>query len=356
MKIIRLTTFLDYGGIETKMANLSVAEDTNNEWIFCALGKGGGASKTIAQQNKRVCCFERKHKIPSLGTIAVLYRFFKKEKPQIVHTAGAEANFHGIIAARLAGVPKIISEEIGIPAHSTLAKLLFSWIYRISNFVVGESNTVVEFLKENYKLPEAKTKVIHNFVLFPKLEAFRNDLFPKDRVNLVSLSRLEAVKNLEGVLHAVQLLVNESYPIHYHIVGSGTSEASLKKMVHDLAITEHVTFWGFQEKPFPFLRSAEVFILNSFSEGFSNSLLEAMYAGTPSLSTQVGAANEILEDGKNGWVIPVNDGMALYEKLKELLILDKPRLQQIGLEGQKTVLENYSLQGHLEKLMELYRK
>lgn len=127
-------------------------------------------------------------------------------------------------------------------------------------------------------------------------------------------------------------------------------------MVHDLAITEHVTFWGFQEKPFPFLRSAEVFILNSFSEGFSNSLLEAMYAGTPSLSTQVGAANEILEDGKNGWVIPVNDGMALYEKLKELLILDKPRLQQIGLEGQKTVLENYSLQGHLEKLMELYRK
>lgn len=113
---------------------------------------------------------------------------------------------------------------------------------------------------------------------------------------------------------------------------------------------------GVSGKPFPFLRSAEVFILNSFSEGFSNSLLEAMYAGTPSLSTQVGAANEILEDGKNGWVIPVNDGMALYEKLKELLILDKPRLQQIGLEGQKTVLENYSLQGHLEKLMELYRK
>ena len=51
MKIIRLSTFLDFGGIESKMANLSTYSD-DNEWIFCAIGKGGMAESKIKSQNK----------------------------------------------------------------------------------------------------------------------------------------------------------------------------------------------------------------------------------------------------------------------------------------------------------------
>ena len=91
MKIIRLTTFLDFGGIESKMANLATHSD-DNKWIFCALNKGGFAEKKIVQNKKEVVCFNASYSIPSFRTILKLYFYFKKQKPDVVHCAGSEAN------------------------------------------------------------------------------------------------------------------------------------------------------------------------------------------------------------------------------------------------------------------------
>ena len=102
MKILRISTFLDYGGIETKMVNLSSIEDKNNDWIYCSLGKGGRAEENILRNGKRAICLKLPHKIPNITTIFKLYKFIKSEGPDVVHTSGEEANFHGVIAAKMA--------------------------------------------------------------------------------------------------------------------------------------------------------------------------------------------------------------------------------------------------------------
>ena len=125
MKIIRLSTFLDFGGIESKMVNLSTYKDVENDWVFVAINKGGVAAKKIAENGKRVVCLNLGYRIPDLITVFKLFLFLRKEKPDVLHTSGAEANFFGFLAGKMAGTKNIVTEEIGIPHHSQKAKKIF---------------------------------------------------------------------------------------------------------------------------------------------------------------------------------------------------------------------------------------
>lgn len=355
MKILRLSTFLDFGGIESKMVNLSSLEDVENEWVFVALGKGGQSEKKIQAKGKRTVCLHLNHKIPSLSTIWKLFLFLKKEKPDVLHTSGAEANFFGFFAGKLARIPNIIVEEIGIPNHSSKAKKIFQYIFKKADWVVGESKIVVDNLIQTYRLNPSKTKVIHNFGIFKSIET-RKDLYKiQETFKIIMISRLEPVKNIECVLNVVKRLKNEGKEIRLSIAGKGSLEEELKSLVQNLEIHENVEFLGLINDPYPYLLNSDLYILNSFTEGFSNSLVEAMYSGTPSLSTNVGAAPEMIKDGENGFVVPVDDEDALFLKIKEIIQMSAMNRNQIGEAGYKTIFENFSLENHVEKLMEIYK-
>lgn len=355
MKILRLTTLLDFGGIETKMANLSTYNDKENEWVFVALGKGGEAEKKIRANGKRTQVLGFDYKIPSIKTIWKFYKFLKKEKPDVLHTSGAEANFFGFFAGKLAGVPKIIVEEIGIPNQSSVAKKIFRFIFNNADCAVGESKVVVDHFVSTYQLNPDKAKVVSNFGLFQYNLSKLNVQKEEHLFNILMISRLEKVKNIEGVINVIaRLCETTSKNIRLTIAGSGVLEQELKKKVEEMKLQNQVHFLGFITDPYPHLCNADLYVLNSHSEGFSNSLVEAMYCGTPSLSTTVGAATDIIEDFKNGFVTTVNDEEALYLKLLKIVDFPKEEMSKIGFNGQKSIVEKYSLNHHIEQLMSIY--
>lgn len=355
MKIVRLSTFLDYGGIESKMSNLSGYQDNDNEWIFAAIGKGGVASDQIAQNGKRVVLFHYPYKIPSFVTLYKLYRYFKKEKPTVVHTSGAEANFHGILAGKLAGVPNLVSEEIGIPSHSFIARMIFKIIYFLSDFVLGESKIVCDNLLQNYSVSPKKIKIVPNFISALNKENSVLRRNENDSFHIVSVSRLEPVKNIEGIISVVNRLKKEGVGVKYTIVGDGSQKEFLEGLCNAIGLNDVIVFAGFQKDPFPYLYSADLFVLNSHTEGFSNSMLESMSIGVPVLSTKVGAAAEILQDGINGWIINPNDDEALYQKIKEIIAIQEMQRRQIGKNGTQTVADRFTLEKHIAYLIEIYK-
>lgn len=350
MKIIRLTTFLDFGGVEKRLANVSAIKD-NNDWIFCAINKGGQAEKEIIKNNKKVFCLYLPYKIPNIKTLYKIYTFIIKKQPDVVHTSGAEANFYGVLAAKLAGVPKIVAEEIGTPSQSALGKLLFRFIFKISNYVVGNSLPVINYLKEKNKVSDKKLSLIPNPILFKELSKRKNHA---SIFKLISVSRLEKVKNIQDILYVVKRLKKEGIKIEYNIIGSGSEEITLRKQVEALKLKNEVNFLGFISNPYPHLLHSDLYIINSFTEGFSNSLVEAMYSGTPSLSSKSGSAEEIIIHGKNGWLVEVGDQQSLFLVLKEIISLDSKLRLKIGLSGKKMVEENYSLDSHMKKLLSIY--
>ncbi|WP_442787030.1 glycosyltransferase [Flavobacterium suncheonense] len=352
MKIVRLATFLDFGGVERRLETLSHIRD-EHDWVFCAINKGGTAAENIQKQGKRVVCFGLSYKIPSFATIYKLYRFFKKEKPEVVHTSGAEANFHGVLAAKLAKVPVIVSEEIGIPSQSKTAKRIFKFIYNLSDYVIGNSAPVISYLEKENGVKRKKLQQIPNPMIFQELDERPER---KDEIlRIVSVSRLEPVKNIESVLRVIAQLLSEQHKIRYTIVGDGSHRFVLEALVKELNIEEYVTFAGYQSNPVPFLQAADLYVLTSFTEGFSNSLAEAMYSETPSLSTRVGAAEAIISEGENGWLVPPGDDEVLKRTLTTILTTDRETRKAIGKKGKQMIAANYSLANHAAMLMKLYQ-
>lgn len=337
------------------MANLSTYNDKENEWVFVALGKGGEAEKKIQANGKRTIVLGFDYKIPSIKTIWKCYKFLKKEKPDVLHTSGAEANFFGYFAGRMAGVPKIIVEEIGIPNQSSVAKKIFRYIFNNADCAVGESKVVVDHFVSTYQLNPDKAKVVSNFGLFQYNLSKLNVQKDESIFNIVMISRLEKVKNIEGVINVVSRLCDTtSRNIRLTIAGSGALEQELKKKVEEMKLQNHVHFLGFITDPYPHLCNADLYVLNSHSEGFSNSLVEAMYSSTPVLSTTVGAAADIIEDFKNGFLTSVSDEEELYLKLLKIVDIPKDVMAEIGSNGQKSIIEKYSLNNHIEQLMSIY--
>ena len=129
----------------------------------------------------------------------------------------------------------------------------------------------------------------------------------------------------------------------------------MKKNVSDLGLEYHVDFKGFLPDPFNTVGETNLFLLNSFSEGFSNALAEAIDAGVPCLATQVGAADQLIKDGETGWLVQPDNDSELYKTLKHILSLNRNELEKVGIKGREYIRKNHSLNAHLKYLMKVYQ-
>ncbi|UCS91999.1 glycosyltransferase [Echinicola marina] len=351
MKIIRLVSSLDYGGVERRLINISHWQD-EHEWIFCALGKGGEAEKQIMENGKNVVVLAQNIKIPSLVTILSLINFFRKEMPDVIHTSGAEANFHGVIAGRLAGIKNIITEEIGIPGQSKVANKVFQGIYRFSNHVLCNAKVVADYLVLKNKVSMSKVKIIDNPIpksIQSKI-AFSNDgIF-----RVLTVSRLEPVKNLESLILVFSKILQYYPKTILTIIGDGPQKEHLKGMVNEMNLDHKVDFVGFKTRPWEAILNVDLFVLNSHTEGFSNALAEAMLLGIPVLSTKAGVAPKLIYSGKSGWLVSPGNENELLSTMLSIMGLSLEELCEIGLNGKREVEEKYSLEKHVSDLMDIY--
>jgi glycosyltransferase involved in cell wall biosynthesis len=348
MKIIRLTTLLDFGGQEQQY--ISFTENSTlhtHEYIFVCIGYGGYASNLIEKRGFRVLILNQKFSIKNLKNIFVLYKIFKQEKPDIVHTASAEANFHGIIAAKLAGVKKIYAEEIGIPKHSKMARIVFSHLYRYTTKVICVSKAVKNHLIEIEEIKPEKGIVLYNPVSKPKVY----DKKQKNNFEIVFVGRLVKVKNVETLIKAFAQLDKKAF---LTIVGDGIEKVNLENLAKKLNIENQIRFVGFCNEPSKYVSQADLFVLPSFSEGFGIAAVEAIYQSVPCLCSNVGGITEFIINGKTGWLFDPNNLEELTIKLKMIMMLPKAELQKVVKESEEKVITNFTVEKYCINLEKIY--
>ncbi|RYE73102.1 MAG: glycosyltransferase [Oxalobacteraceae bacterium] len=355
-RICHVLTTLGFGGVETRMRVLARAfKGRENEISFIAINDGGAAEAELRALGFEVLCLGAKPSVYSLGTLGKLTKTLRRLRPDVVHAHGAEANFHGLIAARLAGVPIRVGEEIGVPAHSALGRFVFKLAYASASRIVAISNVVAQAIE---RLGEAKGNqivVVENPVrsINPKPVADR----PADRLRLVYVGRLVEWKEVSNVLHALAALRDRDTICELWIVGAGVERAGLEMLVERLGMAETVRFFGFQDRPEDYVSSSDLFILPSNDkEGFCMALVEAMAAGTPAVSTAVGIAPEVIEDGQTGWLVPSQDIPALTEKLDQVTRLGREAIDRIGTAASRAVLARNSPEIYRDRLDRLYEE
>lgn len=352
---MHLTTFLDFGGIERKKENLSAWKD-DNEWVFVSINKGGVAEKKIEENGKRVVCLNLPYKIISLKTIFQLYKFLKEEKPNVLHTAGSEANFYGTIAAKFASVP-VVCEDWGSDSQSEFANAVFKYIYSTANYVIAESAMVANKLLRRYKLPKNKIITIFNFINVAE-PLFRDKVKEETSsvITVISVARLVRKKRIDISLNVFARLIKNGFNLKFLILGDGPLKAELQNHCDELRVSEHVDFLGFKESPLGLIENADIYLSTSDNEGFSNSLLEAMLMGLTSVTTRVGGVEDIIVNNHNGFIAEVNDEEDIFKNMKKALGLSEKERKEIGERAVKAVRDNFSLENHINELMKLYIK
>ena len=138
-------------------------------------------------------------------------------------------------------------------------------------------------------------------------------------IRFISCFRFEPVKNVAGIIRVLGRLRTCGIPFEWVFVGDGEQFGMAKEMVQQYKLDPFVIFAGWQSNVFPFLAQSDVFVQFSHYEGLPNSIYEALILGKPVLSTNVGAIQDQITPGENGWLIEPTEH-ALFEALLHIAL------------------------------------
>ena len=171
-----------------------------------------------------------------------------------------------------------------------------------------------------------------------------------DTAVAITVGELNDNKNHIQALKALSKLTKANF--HYLIVGNGESEQKLKKAVNELMLQDKVSFLGFRRDVPELLAASDVFILTSRREGLPKAVMEAMAAGLPIIATDVRGNRDLVKNGENGYLVPIDDVEQTAIAIERLI--DSEDLRRSMGEKSKELAKQYDLQDIIFQMEEIY--
>jgi glycosyltransferase involved in cell wall biosynthesis len=186
-----------------------------------------------------------------------------------------------------------------------------------------------------------------------RAEVRRQCGLPQKGLVVGMVARLVPVKNHEGVLRAIADLAQQGKSITLAIAGDGPLLGELRSIATDLELNSQVHFLGDLDNVHQFLNALDIFVLNSHSEGMSNTILEAMSCGLPVVATSVGANSDLVVEGQTGLLIPPDDPPALANAIAKLVDNESLRLR-MGEDGRARIEREFGIARMVRDYSQLY--
>lgn len=272
--------------------------------------------------------------LDDLRAFFALLKQMLQERPHIVHTHTAKAGFLGRLAARLSGVPVVVHTFHGHVFRGYFGPLrtaAFLWLERLSALMTDRILTISDGLRDDLvalriAAPERITVIPLGLDLRPLAESkklrgrFRRELGWNNRTLLVGIiGRLVPIKNHDLFLKAAQEVRKALPQTCFVIVGDGERRSELEQMAAGLGLADAVRFVGWRRDLPAIYSDLDAVVIASRNEGTPVSLIEAMAAGAPVVSTAVGGVPDLLEDGKLGVLVPPDNVTELAEGVIRVL-------------------------------------
>lgn len=203
-----------------------------------------------------------------------------------------------------------------------LKTILIKYTYSRADHIITVSDPAATALREWLQLQPQKITCIANPVSIDTIKDRANAAIPvdrdKNRFILVSVGRLEPEKRYDRLLRVFALVLEQSIPAELWMLGDGSLKENLQRQAEGSGLSDHVTFWGFQNNPYAYLARSDVFIMTSDYEGLPLSMLEAMALGLPVITTDFTGVSAIMKNGESGYILPADDEKAMAQKVIEL--------------------------------------
>ncbi len=296
-----------------------------------------------------------------LAVVSVFSRL-KKLKPDLVSTHTAKAGMVGRAAAFFAGVPSIFTAHgwqfaDGIPGKQAGAVLAIEKLVSpLCRKIITVSRYDFDLAVRKKAVKAEKMITIHNGLPWkPFLRSKDQDpggTGQSGACRLLMVARFQKQKDHATLFKALSGLKDENW--HLELVGDGPEMETAVKMADELGLLSRIDFAGQQlDVPVRMDRS-DIYLLISNWEGFPRSIIEAMRAGLPVISSDVGGCRESVADGKTGYLVPKGDSETLKTRLSELINSRDLRLG-MGEAGRARYEAEFTFRKMYEKTVDVYR-
>ena len=316
--------------------------------------------------------------IKDLVSLFKLYRFFKKEKPDFVHTHTPKAGLLGMIAALFAGVPNRMHTVAGMPwvGLSGLKKWIVGCTERITfacaHKVYPNSHGLKKIIIDNNFSQSNKLKVIGNgasngvdvSIFNPdnselkSREELRNEYNISDEIVFCFIGRIAKEKGIQELINSfeklqkdfvvrkIKLLLIGTFEKHHGLLGEAL-ENSITNNPDILAL-------GRFDDVRPYYLMSDVFVFPSYREGFPNALMEAGAMALPSIATDINGCNEIITDGHNGILIQPKNETDLYNAMQKM-IDERETRKFLASNARKIIVDKFRKEIIWESLLDEYK-
>lgn len=303
-----------------------------------------------------------------VASVIALYRLYRKVKPDLVHLVTIKPVLYGGIAARLAGVPAVVSALTGLGyvfiAQGLKASVMRLFVKGAYRFALGHTNGRVIFQNPDDRSSFLKSRLIdaRQTVLIKgsgvDMTQFSPTSEPPGPPLVVFAARMLWDKGVGEFVEAAKYLCELGINARFALVGdtdSGNPAAVPNSQLEIWKKSGVVEWWGqHTNMPMVFAQS-HVVCLPSYREGLPKVLIEAAASGLPIVTTDVPGCREIVRHDENGLLIPVRDVAALAEALRRL-IEDAVLRRRMGARGREIAIAEFSVERVVSETLDVYRQ
>jgi len=354
MKIAHVIDSMEVGGAETLVSQMCrLQREQGHTSCVYAVATLGPLGEQMRKEGFLVQPNVGRHLLDATRNF---FRTFRGLRPDVVHLHNPTPTIYAATAARMAGVPSIISTRHSLvaPPRKVVEELKYTIAARSCDWIVGICEATVNNLKNIHSAPMRKIVRVYNGAT-PLKRTAKQDWPPKSGFTLVYVGRLEPVKNHALLLNAFRGALASMPDLRLWMVGDGSERKKMESLATELGISSQVMFWGQQLDVAPFFSAADAFIMSSTSEGLPVSLLQAFSVGLPAIVTDVGGMAEVVRLARAGATVPISDPDAMAAAILRMASNNEER-KQFSKNAEAAFHARFSLKIMVEAYMNLYRK
>lgn len=383
--VVRIITRLNIGGPSIQATRLAAALDRHGfstTLIHGRLGAGEGDMSYLIEPGARVVYLDSLRRplspLADLRALWRLYRELQRARPVIVHTHMAKAGTLGRLAAAAYNLTRgnrprarvihtyhgHVLEGYFSPLMTRVFITLERMLARLSDVVIAISPAIERELRDQFRIGGARQYRIvplgfdlSTFAAVdePARQRARRELqIPADADTVATVGRLTAIKQHHLFLDVIAIAARSRPRLIALIAGDGELRAELEAYAAQAGVADRVRFLGWRRDLATIYAATDVFLLTSRNEGTPVALIEAMAAGVPGVSTDVGGVKDVMGSAEIGARVPDGDAAGLAAAVGRYLS-DRQGARAAGQRARAAVLERYGLERLVADIESLYR-
>jgi glycosyltransferase involved in cell wall biosynthesis len=306
-----------------------------------------------------------------------LYFFLKKTKPFIVHTHTPKAGIVGMLASKLAGIPHRLHTVAGMPLleQAGFKRMVLNFVekltYSCATKVYPNSFKLRDIIIKNEYCPPTKLKVLANgssngidtsyfdttHFSEDQKSSLKQDLGIKSSdFVFIFVGRIVSDKGINELISAFSEIQEYKTDLKLLLVGPYEQELDPLKeeTLNQINTNKSIFSVGYQDEVRPYFAISDCLVFPSYREGFPNVVMQAGAMGLPCIVSDINGCNEIIEDAKNGYIIPVRDKEAVKETL--IRILDnKEEYSKMQQNAREMIVSRFDQKTMWESILQEYR-